>query len=273
MSQLHGKVAVVTGAGSGIGAATAKPLAVSGATVIAADLHADTAQAIVDTITATGAVARAVTLDVSKEEQFAHALESAALEFGRLDILVNNAGASRQDDTNIVDTPEDAWRFSLDVNLMGVVYGVRHAIPHMLATGGSMVNVASAGPLFGDHSLIAYAAAKAGVISLTKYTAASHGHAGIRCNAIAPGLVLSEGVREHFPYPAVLEAVSRHQTLERLSRQRMSPTLQTFSRARTPYTSPGRHSSSTPDRQPTGRRPRTSPRCSPPRTPGCELAR
>lgn len=215
MSQLHGKVAVVTGAGSGIGAATAKRLAASGATVIAADLHADTAQAIVDTTTATGAVARAITLDVSKEEQFAHALESAALEFGRLDILVNNANASRQDDTNIVDTPEDAWRFSLDVNLMGVVYGVRHAIPHMLATGGSIVNIASAGPLFGDHSLIAYAAAKAGGISLTKYTAASHGHAGIRCNAIAPGLVLSEGVREHSPYPAVLEAVSRHQTLER----------------------------------------------------------
>ena len=149
-----------------------------------------------------------------READVAAMLDLAESTFGRIDVLHNNAGANRTDDLDVVSTSLDTWRLALEVDLLGVVAGIKNAIPRMVATGGgSIVNTASAGPFHGDTSLVAYAAAKAGVLSLTRYVATSHGRAGIRCNAVAPGLVLTSGAREHFPVPALLDAISRHQPL------------------------------------------------------------
>lgn len=214
--RLKDKVAIVTGAGSGIGAATACAMAREGASVVAADVNADNAIAVVDEIRSTGGSAVASRTDVTQDAEVATMVKIAIDEFGRLDIIHNNAGAAQEAiDTDVVDTPESAWRHAYDVDLMGVVLGCKHAIPEMVKTGGgSVIVTASAGPLFGSNTLIAYAAAKGAALAVTKYVATSHGRQGIRCNAIAPGLVLTPGAESVFPSQGLLDAIARHQTLQ-----------------------------------------------------------
>ncbi|UXA08328.1 SDR family oxidoreductase [Mycobacterium sp. SMC-2] len=214
--RLKGKVAIVTGAGSGIGAATAFAMTREGAAVVAADINGDSAGAVVEEINSAGGSAVATHTDVTKDADVANMVKTAIDEFGRLDIIHNNAGAAQEAvDTDVVNTPDSAWRLAHDVDLMGVVLGCRHAIPEMTKTGGgSVIITASAGPFFGSNQLIAYAAAKAAALAVTKYVATSHGRQGIRCNAIAPGLVLTPGAEAVFPSRKLLDAISRHQTLE-----------------------------------------------------------
>ncbi len=218
--RLDSKVAVITGAGSGIGAATARAMAREGAAVVVADVNLESAETVAAEIAEAGGVATPFRVDVTVEAEVARMIDAAVESHGRLDVLHNNAGAA-QDlvDTDVVSTPESAWEIAHNVDLMGVVYGCRHAIPVMTKTGGgSIIVTASVGPMFGQTSLIAYAAAKAGAISVTKYVATSHGRAGIRCNAIAPGLVLTPGAEAVFPSQRLLDAISRHQTLDGFTR-------------------------------------------------------
>jgi NAD(P)-dependent dehydrogenase (short-subunit alcohol dehydrogenase family) len=211
--RLSGKVAIVTGAGRGIGAACAQAMAREGAAVVVSDIDGDTAAQVAQAITASGGTATGIRADVTDEAEVKAMIDTAATQFGRLDILHNNAGAGSEGDFDVVNTPDSAWRFTFEVDLLGVVRGIRNAIPVMIRTGGgSIINTASAAPMAGNTSLIAYAAAKAAVLSVTRYVATSHGDKGIRCNAIAPGLVLSPGLRQMFPSP-VLDAVERHQTV------------------------------------------------------------
>jgi NAD(P)-dependent dehydrogenase (short-subunit alcohol dehydrogenase family) len=211
--RLSGKVAIVTGAGRGIGAACAHAMAREGAAVVVSDIDGDTAAQVAQAITEAGGTATGIRADVTDEAEVKAMIDTAATQFGRLDILHNNAGAGSEGDFDVVNTPDSAWRFTFEVDLLGVVRGIRNAIPVMIRTGGgSIINTASAAPMAGNTSLIAYAAAKAGVLAVTRYVATSHGDKGIRCNAIAPGLVLSPGLREMFPSP-VLDAVERHQTV------------------------------------------------------------
>jgi NAD(P)-dependent dehydrogenase (short-subunit alcohol dehydrogenase family) len=192
MGRLDGKVAIITGAGSGIGEATARLMAREGASVVAADLNRAEAERVASELDA----AVAVEVDVSDEESVVHMIETAVRSFGGLDVLHNNATDSSLNavDTDIVTLDMAVFDRLLAVNLKGQFLGCKHAIPHLLARGGgSIVNTASIDGFVGRGVRAAYGASKAGVVLLTKSVASQYGTRGIRCNAVAPGLTLTKG--------------------------------------------------------------------------------
>jgi NAD(P)-dependent dehydrogenase (short-subunit alcohol dehydrogenase family) len=194
--RLDGRVAIVTGGASGGGRATALRLASEGAAVVVADLSADGAALVAEEIEAMGRRGLAVTTDVREEEAIAEMVARTTATFGRLDVLHNNAAdlsnESMGRDQLITDMDVEIWDRSMVVNLRGPMLGCKHAIPAMLATGGgSIVNTSSTAALTGDVQRTAYGAAKAGLLVLTRNVATMYGAQGIRCNAVAPGLMLS----------------------------------------------------------------------------------
>jgi len=199
--RVEGKVALVTGAASGIGEATALLLAAEGARVVAVDLNGEGAARVAQAIRSLGGEALAVTADVSQEAAVAAAVGAAVETFGGLDILHNNAagtGRFLDRDTEVVDMDLDYWNQALAVTLTSAMLGCKHAIPAMLAHGGgAIVNTASAAGGLGDDARTAYGAAKAGLMTLTRYVATQYGKRGIRCNTLVPGLVLSPSAREY----------------------------------------------------------------------------
>ena len=190
MGRLGGRVAIVTGAGSGIGEATARLMAREGASVVVADIDLSAAQRVAGDLNN----AVAVEVDVSDESGVARMVQAAIDSFGGLDILHNNATGSSTNasDTDIVTLDMAIFDRIIAVNLKGVVLGCKHAIPAMLAgRGGSIVNTASIEAFVGRGVRPVYGASKAGVVQLTKAIAVQYGARGIRCNAVAPGLVLT----------------------------------------------------------------------------------
>jgi NAD(P)-dependent dehydrogenase (short-subunit alcohol dehydrogenase family) len=189
MARLDGKVAVITGAGSGIGRVAASLFAAEGARVVVADVNADHAVAAVEEITSAGGSATAVTVDVSDERQVSDMVETAVATYGALHVLFNNAGIFPDDDGGVLDTPPETWKRVMEVNLMGVWLGCRAAVPAMLDSGGgSIVNVASFVALVGAATAqIAYTASKGGVLSMTRELAVEYARRGIRANSICPG--------------------------------------------------------------------------------------
>jgi len=181
--RFQGRVAVITGAASGIGAATARLMAGEGAKVVLADISGDAANALA---AALGPNAMAVTCDVSKEADVAALIKAAADAHGRIDILFNNAGIGSFG--NSVELPPDQWEQVIAVDLHSVYYACHHAIPHM-PRGSAIVNTASISGLGGDYRFAAYNAAKGAVINYTKALAIDHARDGIRVNALCPGLV------------------------------------------------------------------------------------
>ncbi|MCB8908417.1 MULTISPECIES: 3-oxoacyl-ACP reductase FabG [unclassified Streptomyces] len=182
-----GSVAVVTGAGRGIGAATAERLAADGAAVVVLDLTEGDAADTVDAIRATGGRATAIGCDVTSSEQVDAAIDRTVAEYGRLDVLVNNAGVLR--DTMLFMMSDDDWDTVVDVHLRGAFLCARAAQRHMVRQGsGKIVNLSSVAA-DGNRGQANYAAAKAGVQGLTRTLAIELGPYGINVNAIAPGFV------------------------------------------------------------------------------------
>ena len=187
--RFDGRVAVVTGAASGIGEACARTFASGGAKVVVADTNRDHGERVVDAIGQAGADARFLEVDVSKPEAAEHMVTRTLEAFGRLDIAVNNAGIGGELNPT-GDYSIEGWNRVIDINLNGVFYCMRHEIPQMLEQGGgAIVNMASILGTVGFRQAPAYVAAKHGIVGLTKTAALEYGRQGVRINSVGPGFI------------------------------------------------------------------------------------
>ena len=187
MGRFDGKVALITGAASGIGAATARRLAAEGAKLMLGDLNTEGLSAVAKEIGDDDNVAQQ-TVDVTDLAQVQAMTDAAVEAFGRLDIVFNNAGIGQYGKTP--DLEPEAWHRTIDVDLNSVYYGCYAAIPHLRDSGGgAIVNTASISGLFGDYGLAAYNAAKGAVVNYTRTVAIDHAREGIRVNAVCPGVI------------------------------------------------------------------------------------
>jgi NAD(P)-dependent dehydrogenase (short-subunit alcohol dehydrogenase family) len=185
--RLNGKIAIVTGAASGIGREIATQFTAAGANVLAVDWNRERLEETVRTITAAGGTISGVFADVSDQATAESLVGQALTAFGRFDVLVNNAAVMDYME-GVGELSDDIWRRVLSVNLDGPMYTSRSAVRHLLEHGGgSIVNVASAAGTGGGAAGVAYTVSKHGVVGLTRNTAWMYAQRGIRCNAICPG--------------------------------------------------------------------------------------
>jgi NAD(P)-dependent dehydrogenase (short-subunit alcohol dehydrogenase family) len=187
--RLAHKVALITGAASGMGRAAAELFAAEGAQVVVSDVSEAAGQDVVDAITAAGGAATFVRADVARADDCEAMVRAATETFGGLHVLYNNAGIFPADDGGALDTPEATWERVMEINLKGVWLGCKAGIPAMLASGGgSIVNVASFVAIMGAATAqIAYTASKGGVLSMTREIAVEYARQGIRANSLCPG--------------------------------------------------------------------------------------
>lgn len=211
--RLADKVAIVTGAGSGIGAAIARRFAAEGARVVASDVQQDAVVLLAERIQREGGRALALRHDVGVEADWQSVVEAALTQFGRVDILVNNAGiadkagmmGSRADATDVED-----WDRVIGINLKGVFLGVKQVLPAMIAGGGgSIVNLSSIAAMLGNAAPFAYTASKGGVRSLTKHLAVTYGKQNVRANSVHPGLVLTPMTKKDIELPGVADFLNQ----------------------------------------------------------------
>jgi NAD(P)-dependent dehydrogenase (short-subunit alcohol dehydrogenase family) len=192
--RLNNKVAVITGAGSGIGRESALLFAREGARVVVADVDDAAGRAVVEELRAAGGEAVYIHADVSKGADAEGMVRAAEESFGRLDVLFNNAGISHARDDDAVATEEEVWDLTMNVNLKGVFLGCKYGIPALRrAGGGSIINTASFVALLGAATpQLAYTASKGGVLAMTRELAVIHAREGIRVNALCPGPLRTE---------------------------------------------------------------------------------
>jgi NAD(P)-dependent dehydrogenase (short-subunit alcohol dehydrogenase family) len=197
VARLDGKIALITGAGGGIGRAAALLFAAEGAKVAAAEVVPEDGRATVEAIERAGGKALLVETDVAEPEQVERAVRETVRAFGGLHVLYNNAGGATSRDGKATEMALDEFWRTIGVDLFGTFLGCRFAIPVMVeGGGGSIINTTSIRAMIGTAGSDAYTAAKGGVLTLTKALALQWAPHGIRVNAIAPGVVLSERVRK-----------------------------------------------------------------------------
>ncbi len=201
--RLEGKVALITGAASGMGRVAAKMFAAEGASVTATDVTADALEETVREVRDAGGAIVGVRGDVSVAADVRRAVEEAVSAFGRLDVLYNNAGIFPGDDESVVDMNEATFQKVMDVNVKGVFLCCQYGVPELIkAGGGSIINVASFVALMGcTNPQDAYTASKGAVLSLTRSLAVQYGRKGIRANAICPGPIETPLLRELLSTP------------------------------------------------------------------------
>jgi NAD(P)-dependent dehydrogenase (short-subunit alcohol dehydrogenase family) len=206
MQRLKDKVAIVTGAASGIGRATVVRLAAEGAAVVVADINGDGAADVARRLEADGARATATQVDLASPDSIKAMVDATVAAFGGLDVLHNNAAATGPEaigsDGGVVDVDLDVWDLTMTVNLRGTLLACKHAIPAMIERGGgSIINMSTNGAYAADVARVAYGVSKGGINALTLYVATLYGAHGIRCNAISPGLVMTEAADRTLPPP------------------------------------------------------------------------
>ena len=213
--RLEGKVALITGAARGQGAAEARLFAQEGAKVIVADVSDPEGIAVAAEIAEAGGDAIYVHLDVTDESEWEAAVQSAITSFGKLDILVNNAGIWQRG--HVMETSSEQWDDIMDVNAKGVFLGTKTAIPEMTkAGGGSIVNISSTAGLVGSKTSSAYSASKGAVRIFSKSTAIQYASEGIRANSIHPGPIDTDMGDQVWPDPTSREASISRTALSRI---------------------------------------------------------
>jgi NAD(P)-dependent dehydrogenase (short-subunit alcohol dehydrogenase family) len=209
MQRLQGKVAVIAGGATGIGAACARRYSAEGARVVIGDLNIGAAQQLAASL---GSSAAAIHYDAADAASIKALIERAAATFGRIDVLHNNVALTSQaiqsQDTTVTDIPLEIWNAVLSVNVTSFMLGSKHAIPYIIKSGGgSIINTSSDSGRAGDVTRTAYGASKAAIISLTQHIATQYGLQGIRCNAITPGVILSPAMQDD---PVLVRLIKPH---------------------------------------------------------------
>ncbi|WP_037612554.1 SDR family NAD(P)-dependent oxidoreductase [Streptomyces albus] len=204
MERLKDKVAVITGAGSGIGRAAAVLMSREGARVVA-DRSSDGAEETAGLVEAAGGRALPLTVDVTEEDSVAGMVAAAVTEFGALHVLCNHVGGTDpRKDLDLLRMDMDEFDRAVALNMRSTLLGARHAVPHMIrAGGGSVINTASVAALVGDVLQTSYGAVKAAVVSMTKSIAVQYGPQRVRCNAVAPGAVVTPALENNLPEEVV----------------------------------------------------------------------
>lgn len=197
MFSIQNKVAFITGAGSGLGLASARMLAKHGATVMLAGRSEGPLAEAVDALTRTGGKASYVRCDISSEDSIAAAIDRTMSEFGRLDVLLNNAALTDLEmmakDTDVCSMTVDLWDQVMAINVRGPMLCCKHAIPQMLKQGsGSIIIMSSTYGVKAHIAQVAYGVSKGALNTLTLYIAATYGKQGIRCNAVVPSMIRTE---------------------------------------------------------------------------------
>ncbi|MEU6748279.1 glucose 1-dehydrogenase [Spirillospora sp. NPDC046719] len=221
MKRLQDKIAIITGAASGIGAATARRVAAEGARTVVADLNKDGAATVAEEIAAAGGTAMAVEVDLGDTDSVRAMIASTVSAFGGLDVLHNNAAATHlaaRRDLPVAEADPAVWDETMRINLRGTMVAVQAAVPHMIARGGgSIINTSSGSGLAGDLRNPAYGASKAALINLTWYVATEFGKQGVRCNSITPGFIVTEA-SSGSAHGEIQDTMLRHHLTPRLGK-------------------------------------------------------